>query len=65
MLDRHLDDYKNAIERGVKIRHSEDIPEGAEMPQIIQTLIETGSFEVKSAPIPKAGISIFDKKRFI
>jgi sugar-specific transcriptional regulator TrmB len=63
VINRTFEYVKEALERGVKIRYVTHIPEGTNMPQIIQTLTKTGSFEVKSAStIPKAGIDIFDKK---
>jgi sugar-specific transcriptional regulator TrmB len=63
VTNRFFEYIKETIERGVKIRYVTHIPEGTNMPQIIQTLTEMGSFEVKSAStVPKAGIDIFDKK---
>lgn len=63
LVNRHFEYVKEALERGVEIRYVTHIPEGTKMPQIIQTLTETGLFEVKSvSTIPKANIDIFDKK---
>lgn len=59
----NFENYRDALKRGVKFRYIVNIPEDEKMPQIIQTLKETGSFEVKSASIvPKVGIDILDKK---
>jgi hypothetical protein len=64
VINRHFDEHKKALEKGAKIRLITHVPEDEEMPQIIQTLMKIGFFEVKSAStIPKAGIAIFDKKR--
>ncbi len=63
MLDRHPEYIKEALERGVEIRYITHIPEGEKPPKFIQTLTETGLFEVKEASIiPDAAIDIFDKK---
>jgi sugar-specific transcriptional regulator TrmB len=63
LVNRDFEYVKEALEKGVKIRYITYIPEGTKMPQIIQILTKTGSFEVKSAStIPKAGLDIFDKK---
>lgn len=63
VVDSHFEGVKGAIQRGVKFRYITYVPEDTKIPQIIQTLTETGSFEVKSAlTIPKAHIDIFDKK---
>jgi sugar-specific transcriptional regulator TrmB len=62
-LNRHFEQYKEALERGVKMRCITHIPENEETPPIIQILKETGHFEIKSASTnPKAGIDILDKK---
>ncbi len=62
-INRHLEESKKALEKGVKIRDITCIPEGAKMPQIVQNLMEVGSFEVRSASTaPMAGIAILDKK---
>lgn len=62
-VNRHFEDYKEALERGVRIRYITHIPEGEEIPQIIQTLKKTGFFEIRNvATVPKAGIAINDKK---
>jgi sugar-specific transcriptional regulator TrmB len=63
VVNRDFEYIKKALEKGVKIRYITHIPEDMKMPQIIQTLMKTGSFEVKSAStIPKADLDIFDKK---
>ena len=63
VMNLNFEKYRKALTKGVKFRYIADIPEGEEMPQIIQTLKETGSFELKSASIvPKTGIDILDKK---
>jgi hypothetical protein len=63
LVNRDFENFKESLERGVKIRYITYIPKGTKMPQIIQTLAKTGSFEVKSAStIPKAYMDIFDKK---
>jgi sugar-specific transcriptional regulator TrmB len=63
VVNGNFEYFKEILERGVKIRYITHVSEGTKMPQSIQTLTKTGSFEVKSAStIPKAGIDIFDKK---
>lgn len=63
-INRYFEENKAALERGVKIRNITHIPEDEKMPQSIQTLMKTGSFEIKStSTIPKASIDILDKKR--
>jgi sugar-specific transcriptional regulator TrmB len=63
LVGRDFEYLEEALERGVKFRYITHIPEGEKMPQIIQTLKKTGSFEIKSASvIPKAELDIYDKK---
>ena len=63
VIARTIEDYKKALKRGVKMRYIANIPEDEKMPQIIQTLKESGSFELKSAlKAPNTGVTIFDKK---
>lgn len=63
VLDRDFHCVKEALERSLKIRYITNVPEDKKIPQFIQTLMETGSFEVKSASaIPNVAIDIFDKK---
>lgn len=62
-VNRQFEDYKEALERGIKIRYITHVPEGEKMPQTIQTLKKTGFFEIRNAATaPKAGIAINDKK---
>ncbi|MCW4003692.1 MAG: hypothetical protein NWE95_07260 [Candidatus Bathyarchaeota archaeon] len=59
-----IEGVQEALERGVKMRFITQLPEGDEIPQIIQTLTKKGSFEIKFAStFPKGGISILDGKR--
>lgn len=61
--NNYSDALMNSLKRGVKARLIANIPEDEEIPRAIQTVVKTGSFEIKSASIvPKAGISIRDKK---
>jgi len=63
MVNGYFEYFKEALEKGVKIRYITHISEDTKMPQNIQTLTKMGSFEVKSAStIPKANIDIFDKE---
>jgi sugar-specific transcriptional regulator TrmB len=63
VIARDFGYIEEALEKGVKIRYITHIPEGTKIPQNIQNLTKTGSFEVKSAStIPKAGLDIFDKE---
>ncbi len=63
LINRDFGYIKEALERGVKMRYITNIPKGTKAPQIIQNLMKTGSFEVKSASTTqKASIDIFDKK---
>jgi sugar-specific transcriptional regulator TrmB len=63
LVGRDFEYLEEALERGVKFRYITHIPEGEKMPQNIQTLKKTGSFEIKSASvIPKAELDIYDKK---
>ena len=62
-LNDNFEQLKEALQRGVKMRRITSIPENAEIPPVIQTLKETGQFEIKSAStVPKAGIGIYDQK---
>ena len=63
IIKRYPDIIMKSLERGVKSRQIAHISEDEEMPRIIQTLMKTGSLEIKSASIvPKVGITIRDKK---
>jgi sugar-specific transcriptional regulator TrmB len=63
LVGRDFEYLEEALERGAKFRYITHIPEGEKMPQNIQTLKKTGSFEIKSASvIPKAELDIYDKK---
>ncbi|MCW4028102.1 MAG: hypothetical protein NWE92_00435 [Candidatus Bathyarchaeota archaeon] len=62
-INRHFERFKDALERGVKMRCITYIPEGEEIPTIIQVLKQTGHFEIKTvSEEPEAGIEILDKK---
>jgi sugar-specific transcriptional regulator TrmB len=63
LVNRDFEYIKELLEKGAKLRYITHIPKGTKMPQNIQTLTKTGSFEIKSVSAnPKAGIDIFDKK---
>jgi sugar-specific transcriptional regulator TrmB len=63
VMNLNFESYRKALTRGVKFRYIANIPEDEEMPQLIQTLKKTGSFELKSTSIPpRIGIDIHDKK---
>jgi sugar-specific transcriptional regulator TrmB len=63
VVNKHFEELKEALERGVKIRYITYIPEGEKIPENVQTLTKTGSFQVKSASTTqKAGIDVVDKK---
>jgi sugar-specific transcriptional regulator TrmB len=60
---RYFKEYQNALERGVKIRRITNKPVGQKMPSFIQTLKESGSFEIKCVPQkPTSGMDIWDGK---
>ena len=63
VTNKHFEEFNKTLERGVKIRYVTNVPEGAKIPESIQTLTKTGNFQVKSAStVHKAGLDIVDKK---
>lgn len=65
MVNTYFKEHKRALERGVKIRYITHIPKGEKLPQIIQNLKKTGSFEIRNTSTSlSAGIAIHDKKSF-
>lgn len=63
IVNRDFEAINEASERGVKFRYITHVPEGEKVPRTIQTLMKTGSFEIKSVSVmPKAKLDIFDKK---
>lgn len=64
VINKFFEDFKKALERGVKIRAITNIPKDEKMPQNIRKLTKTGTFEVKfaSKSPEAAAIDIVDKK---
>jgi len=64
-VNTYLEEHKKALERGVKIRYITNIPKGTKLPQVIQTLMKIGNFEIKNTDTKlQASIAIHDKKSF-
>lgn len=66
LVNTYFTDHRKALERGVKIRYITHKPKGAKIPQAIQTLKKTGTFEIRNTKTKlKAGVAIHDKKSFV
>jgi sugar-specific transcriptional regulator TrmB len=63
-VNRTFKIFRKLVKRGVKFRCITNISEDEKLPQTIQTLKKTGSFEMRFAStVPTAGINILDRKK--
>ncbi len=65
MVNTYFKEHQKALERGVNVRYITNKPKGAKIPQAIQNLKKTGSFEIRNTTTKlEAGVVIHDKESF-